>query len=176
MEWVLTLLVLHGAVGGLDVVLNHELVERLPARHDAVREQALHSAREALFAALFLALAWFAWHGAFSWLIVALVAAEVGVSAWDSVVEDRTRRLLPAERLMHVFLLVNLGAYIALLAPILYAWHFLPSGVDPAFHGWRTVLLTVLSCIAGAWSVRDALSYVQLRRFNQARTGPAIRQ
>src|SRR3954453_13193552 len=87
MGLVLTLLVLHGLLGGLDVVLNHELAERLPHRPGAAMEEALHAAREALFAALFLGLAWFEWHGAAAWLVAAVIACEVTVSTWDSVLE-----------------------------------------------------------------------------------------
>lgn len=163
MELVLTLLVLHGLLGGLDVVLNHEIAEGLPHRPGAALEEALHAAREALFAALFLALAWFEWHGAAAWLIAAIIASEVVVSTWDSVLEDRTRRLPPLERVLHIALLINLGAYVTLLAPHWLAWRAMPGAVVPVFHGWQSVALSLLGLAALAWCVRDALSSRRLR-------------
>lgn len=163
MDLVLTLLVLHGLLGGLDVLLNHEIAERLPHRPGAALEEALHAAREALFAALFLALAWFEWHGAAAWLVAAIVAAELVVSTWDSVLEDQTRRLPPLERVLHVALLINLGAYITLLAPHWLAWRAMPGAVVPAFHGWQSVALSLLGLAAIIWCVRDALSSRRLR-------------
>jgi len=175
MELVLTLLVLHGVLGGLDVVLNHELAERLPQRPDAALEEALHAAREALFAALFLGLAWFEWQGMAAWLVAAVIACEVTVSTWDSVLEDRTRCLPPLERVLHVALLINLGAYTVLLAPHWLAWRALPTAVVPVSHGWQSVALTALGLAAMAWCVRDALSSRRLRQATGLRSAMAGR-
>lgn len=163
MELVLTLLVLHGALGGLDVLFNHELAERLPHRQGAGMEEALHAAREALFAALFLGLAWFEWHGLAAWLVAAVIAGEVVVSTWDSVLEDRTRRLPALERVLHIALLINLGAYITLLVPHWLAWLAQQTAVVPVWHGWQTVALSALGLTAAAWSLRDGLSSRRLR-------------
>jgi hypothetical protein len=173
LERVLTLLVLHGALGGLDVLLNHEIAERLPHRQGAGREEALHAAREALFATLFLGLAWFEWRGAAAWFIAAVIACEVTVSTWDSVLEDQTRRLPPLERVLHTALLINLGAYITLLAPHWLAWRALPTAVTPAWHGWQTVALSALGMAAAAWCVRDALCSRRLRAL-PADAGPGL--
>jgi len=54
-------LIVHGVIGFLDVVINHEF----------------------LFAALFASLAWCEWHGAFVWWIEALFAGELLVTARD---------------------------------------------------------------------------------------------
>lgn len=164
MDMVLTLLVLHGLLGGLDVLFNHELAERLPHRPGAALEEALHAAREALFAALFLGLAWFEWRGAAAWLVAAVIACEVTVSTWDSVLEDQTRRLPPLERVLHIALLINLGAYTTLLASHGLAWRALPTAVAPVSHGWQSLMLTSLGLAAIAWCVRDALSSRRLRQ------------
>lgn len=168
MELVLSLLVLHGVLGGLDVLLNHELAEGLPRQPGAAMEEALHAAREALFAALFVGLAWFEWHGAAAWLVAAVIACEVMVSTWDSVLEDRTRRLPPLERVLHVALLINLGAYAVLLAPHWLAWLALPNAVVPVSNGWQSLALSALGLAALIWSVRDALSSRRLRQRPEA--------
>jgi len=176
MELVLWLLVLHGVLGGLDVLINHELAERLPHRPGAGLEEALHAAREALFASLFISLAWFEWHGLAAWCIVAIIGAELCVSTWDSVLEDQTRRLPPLERILHIALLINLGAYATLLAPILADWHADPSAVFPVWNGRQTVALTLLGLAAAAWCIRDARSSRRLSALPaQAAAGVASR-
>lgn len=69
-------LMLQGVLGGIDVILNHELLARLPRRADTGEEELLHSGREFVFAALFLSLAWYEWQGMLAWWIVALFLAE----------------------------------------------------------------------------------------------------
>lgn len=161
---VLSALIFHGLLGGIDVVLNHELSERLPQRLSAWQEQALHSAREALFALLFLGLAWFQWHGAWAWVIVALIAAELAVTLRDSVVEDRTRQLPVFERLLHAVLFINLGVYATLLAPHLWAWLHEPAALVSTNYGWPSYVLTLLGLLAVGWCLRDAVSYRRLRQ------------
>ena len=45
-------------LGALDNILHHEITERLPSKPSARRELALHSAREVIYAALFVIFAW----------------------------------------------------------------------------------------------------------------------
>jgi hypothetical protein len=153
-------LILHGVLGGLDVFINHEWLARLPARRDAVPEERLHSARELLFCLAFLSLAWFEWHGAAAWWIVLLFAGEVLVSAVDVVVEGEIRVLPRPERVLHLFLFMNLGVLIVLVGQALLAWSALPTAVVAVDHGWASRVLTVLGTGALIWSVRDAVSAV----------------
>lgn len=159
---VLVLLVFHGVLGGADVLINHELRERLPSRLSARPEQLLHGARELMFALIFGGLAWLEWGGLLVWLLVAIVLTEFSISLTDTLLEDRTRPLPALERSMHVVLLVNFGAYNALLVPVLMQWHDLPTGFRIVHHGILTWLLTALSLAALAWCVRDWLSYKSL--------------
>ncbi|MEC5159024.1 MULTISPECIES: hypothetical protein [unclassified Janthinobacterium] len=122
-------LILHGLIGAFDVLWNHELKERLPSQAWAAREQGLHCARESLFAALFIGLAWWQWHGAPVWLVAALVAAELGVTTRDAVVELRTRVLSVSEQLSHVLLYINLGVFLSLLVGQLRRWRGLPAAI-----------------------------------------------
>src|SRR5437667_152605 len=59
-----TLLAVQGALGAFDVLYHHELGERLPWRPSARGELALHGVRNALYAMIFLGLAWAEWRGA----------------------------------------------------------------------------------------------------------------
>lgn len=156
-------LLLHGVIGGLDVFLNHELLARLPAQPRAAREEALHSAREWIFFAVFLSLAWFEWHGAALWWIAALFLGELLVSARDVVIEGDCRVLPKAERVLHFLLFVNLGALLVLVGQAGAAWHALPTGLARADHGWASWALSAMALVALAWSVRDGVSAWRFR-------------
>lgn len=164
MTAVLCLLVLHGVVGGLDVILNHELIVRLPGRVWAKSEEALHGAREFLFAVIFGGLAWFEWHGAMAIVLGLVIASEYVVSFVDTLLEDKTRRLPLMERALHTILFINLGAYTALLIPRMYEWSGMPTGMRFTHHGMLSWVLTALSALSFAWSVRDTLSYFSLKK------------
>ena len=160
--WLPALLVAQGVVGGLDTLVNHEFIDGLPQRPMARTETGLHGVREAIYGALFLGFAWFAWHGALAALIGALLVAEAAVTAIDEVVENRIRVIPHNERAMHVFLLVNFGAILALMAPLLLEWGSLPTELSPAHHGWTTWALTALGIASALWAVRDLVAWRRL--------------
>lgn len=159
-------LMLHGVIGGLDVFVNHEWLARLPHLPQAVEEERLHSARECIFCALFVSLGWFEWHGAAVWWIVALLVGEVLVSARDMVVEGNTRVLPKAERVLHLFLFMNLGAVVVLAGQALLGWHALPAAVTAVDHGWASWMLSLMAAGSLAWAVRDAVSAAHLGHQN----------
>lgn len=157
-------LILHGVIGFLDVVINHEWLARLPSRRECALEEGLHSAREFLFAALFASLAWAEWHGSWAWWIVALFAAELLVSARDVVAEGELRALPPSEHLLHLFLFVNLGVLMSLAGQALLGWHALPAAVAPVDHGWASWVLTAMALGALGWALRDGIAALRLRQ------------
>ncbi|WP_338761101.1 hypothetical protein [Massilia sp. METH4] len=151
-------LLLHGLLAAVDVLLNHELLVRLPHRPGAASEEWLHSLRELVFAVLFVGLAWFAWHGAFAWIIGALLLGEVLISACDVAVEGAIRELPATERVIHLFLFMNLGAIVVLLGDTLLAWQALPTALVPVEPGWWSWGLTALAVPALGWAIRDGLA------------------
>jgi hypothetical protein len=165
---VLILLVFHGVLGGADVLINHELRERLPSRPSARPEQALHSARELVFAVIFGGLAWLQWGGLLVWALVAILLLEFSISLTDTLLEDRTRPLSALERTMHVVLFINFGAYNALLVSVLMEWKTLPTGFEVVHHGAPAWALTALSLASLTWCIRDWISYKNLGRFIQS--------
>ena len=158
------LLLAQGVMGGIDTLLNHELVERLPRRTSAGRELGWHALRELNYGMLFAGLAWFEWHGLAALAVAFLLAAEVVVTAVDEAVENRTRVLPQGERVLHVFLTLNLGLLIAVLAPTLWGWGGLPTGLEAADHGAYAWALSALSIAAFGWAVRDTLAWRRLGR------------
>ena len=161
----LSLITVQAFLGGVDNLWHHEITERLPARRGAACELSLHASRELIYAFVFLALAWFRWQGVWALLLGAVFALEVVITLADFVVEDKTRRLPPFERVLHTVLAINFGAGLMLLVPILAAWWDLPTAVvvAPAPGGFAPVL-TALGVGVFAWSVRNALAVLQLRR------------
>jgi uncharacterized protein len=163
-DWLPLLLVFQGVLGAIDTFVNHEFLEALPHRRAARRELALHAAREAVYAALFLGFAWLAWLGAFAAVIGALLAAEVAITLADELVENRIRVLPQNERALHVLLTLNFGAIIALAVPALLDWGSNPTELAPAHHGSMSWALTLFGVASAAWSVRDAVAALNFSR------------
>jgi hypothetical protein len=163
-------LVAQAVLGGIDTLLNHELIEKLPRRVSARREIGLHSLREATYGALFLGLGWFEWHGGFALAVAALLVLEIGVTATDEFVENRTRVLPQNERVLHVFLTLNYGVIVALLVPLLLDWSAQAAGIRPIHGGWTSWALTFFGASSLAWSLRDVLAW---RRLCAAAAGSA---
>ena len=124
MTTVFILLACQIALGAFDSLWHHEMQERLPSRRGARHEVALHGARELIYAAVFVALAWYDWHGLWSWCFAFVLGIEVVITLADFVIEDRTRRLPQLERVLHTVLALNYGAFIAMLSPVLVALPF----------------------------------------------------
>lgn len=154
---------LHGAIGGADVILNHELIAKLPRQRWALTEQYFHTLRELAFAMIFTGLAWFAWHGWFVAAVVLLFGLELWISTMDTIVEWNTRKLPWTERVMHVGLFVNFGVVLALLTQELFTWAAMPTAPVRVDYGWASWVLTAMGIGSLGWAVRDALSIPRLR-------------
>lgn len=164
MTALLTLLTVQAVLGGIDNLWHHEIRERLPAKRSATHELSLHAAREFIYALVFLALAWSEWHGGWALVLAALVLVEIPITLADFVVEDRTRRLPPLERVLHGVLAINFGIVLAALAPVLNGWWSLPTAMIPANHGGFSWLFTVFAAGLFAWSMRNWLAVLRHAR------------
>jgi hypothetical protein len=157
-------LLLHGVIGGMDVILNHELLARLPSSPTAGPEQRMHALRELLFAAIFVSLAWFEWHGPLAWWIVALFAGELLVSARDVVIEGDTRVLPVPERILHLFLFMNLGVLLLLVGSAVLEWLAAPGALVRTGFGWASWVMSLFALLSLGWAVRDGINVLQRRR------------
>jgi len=162
------LLVAQGVMGGVDTLLNHEIIAKLPRQVSARREIGLHAMRELNYAALFIGVGWFDWNGAMAYVIGALLLLEVGITANDEFVENRTRVLPQNERVLHVFLTLNYGLILALIAPTLVRWGYQPTGIARAPQGWTSWALLALGVASVAWAVRDFIAWRRLTRLAAA--------
>jgi uncharacterized protein (TIGR01777 family) len=164
MELLFTLITVQTLLGALDNLWHHEITERLPSKRSASDELTLHATREALYGFVFIALAWFAWHGWWAVLLAGVFAIEIVITIADFLVEDRTRRLPRFERVLHTVLAVNYGVVLAVLAPILFAWWSAPTAIVPVHHGAMSWVFTMFAIGVVAWSVRNAVAVLRHRR------------
>ena len=164
MNAVFAILSIQALLGAFDNLWHHELEAKLPQRISARYELVLHAAREAIYAVLFLGLAWVRWEGEWAWVLVGLLAVEIVITLADFIEEDLTRRLPKLERVLHTILAVSYGAFVAALAPTLIEWAGAPTGLPSVDHGWVSLLFTLYAAGVGAWSVRNWIAVVRLHR------------
>lgn len=168
MTLVFTLLSIQALLGAFDNFWHHELHAALPSRPSARRELALHAWREACYACLFLALAWWRWQGAWALLPAAVLAAEAVITIADFLEEDRSRRLPPLERGLHTVLTIGYGVIVAVLARLFAGWFAAPTGVVPEPHGAWSALFTSCAVAVALWGLRNALAVRALGRRPEA--------
>lgn len=145
-------------MGGFDTLVHHEGSERLAWRASQKTELRLHGVRNFFYAVIFICFAWLEPHGAFTIALAAILTIEVLITLWDFVEEDMTRKLPATERINHTLLALNYGAILALAAPYLWAWSFLPSAIIPVSYGWWSVMATLSALGVGLFSARDLLA------------------
>lgn len=164
MSLVLALLSAQALLGAFDHVWNHEIKEHLPTKRSAAAEIALHCARDFIYALVFLQFAWFQPHGAWAVVLATSLAIEIVITLSDFVVEDRTRRLSPAERILHTVLAINFGMVLITFAPILRHWWSLPTGFEPVALEPYSRIFTLFAVGATAFGIRNAVAALKLRR------------
>jgi phosphatidylglycerophosphate synthase len=165
----LWLLAIQGAFGAFDTIYYHEWRARLPALPGARPELRLHALRALIYAVLFALLPRFEWHGAWAYLLAALLAAEVCITLRDFVVEDRVRQVLggvfAGERVTHALMAIIYGAMLANLLPALDVWRREATALVPHAGGvpselvWLLTLMAVGVALSGA---RDAYAALGL--------------
>jgi len=164
MTWVFALILLQTLLGGFDNLWHHEITERLPTKRSASGELALHATRELIYSVVLLLLAWFELRGAWICLLVALLGLEIVITLADFVLEDRTRRLPPLERVLHTILAINFGVVLAALTPTLITWWSLPTQLAPTSHGVYSWLFSIVATGTFLWSIRNTIAVMRLRR------------
>lgn len=164
MEAALVLLGIQGVLGAYDNFRNHEFHEGLPHKSSQHFELLLHSARQAFYLVLFPTMAWLAWHGWLAYVFGAVIAAEIAITCWDFVEEDRTRRLSANERTLHTILTLNYGAFLALLVPVLIDWSKQPTGLEFVNRGFWSWLMTIYSLGVLAFGIREFSSGIAMWR------------
>ena len=165
-------ILLQMALGAFDTLYHHELTERLAWRPAQAAEVRLHGVRNLAYAVLFAAIGWSRPQGGFAWAVIALLLAEMLITAWDFVEEDRTRRLPATERVTHLLLTLNYGVVLALLVPVLAQWAALPAALAPAYYGpWSWLCVIGGAAVAGA-GLRDLAAAGRAARLGATDAAP----
>lgn len=112
------------ALGGTDIVLYHMASHGIRSHPDSKIELVFHGLRGPTYAFLFGCVPNFAFHGAFFWLLAAVLLFDVAISVADFWVESASRQFLgglpSGEYVLHMIIAMFFGAFvfsIALLAP-----------------------------------------------------------
>jgi hypothetical protein len=161
---VIILLIIQGAIGAFDVFYNHEWDAQLPKQPSAKLELKIHSIRSMLYAFVFLGIAWFEWHGSWVFAFGGLLLIEIFLTLWDFVIEDKTRKLSPVERVVHTVLAMNGGAYVGFMVYIFVEnWIKQPTALHPVSYGWSSWILTVYAVGVFLSGVREGLASRNLK-------------
>jgi hypothetical protein len=62
------------------------------------------------------------------------------------------------ERILHLFLFMNLGVLLLLVGSALLGWSDAPTGLARVDYGSASWLLTVFALLSLGWAVRDGLN------------------
>ncbi|MGJ8611872.1 MAG: hypothetical protein ACSHWY_12295, partial [Octadecabacter sp.] len=154
-------------MGAFDTLVHHEGTERLAWRASQKHELRLHGVRNFFYAVIFMSFAWLEPHGIYTIILATILTVEVLITLWDFVEEDLTRKLPATERINHTLLALNYGAILALAAPYLWAWAFLPNAVVPISYGWWSVMATGSAIGVGIFSARDLLAAARSDRLDR---------
>jgi uncharacterized protein len=170
---VLDLIIAQALLGAFDTLYHHELRAALPQQPSAALELKIHAGRSFVYGVLFVGLAWLVWGGVWLLLLAGMLLTEVVLTLWDFLVEDRSRILPPAERVLHTIMALNGGAAFALLCLFAPLWWKLASRLRFTTHGWQSLVLSVFAVGVVASALRDARAGSALRR--RGRRTPDIR-
>lgn len=152
------LFAVQAALGFADIVLHHELTQRLAWRPTAATELKLHGLRNLLYVVIYLFLGWTIPGGWWVAIIGAVFLAEVVITFWDWVEEDANRALPASERTIHGILTINFGVILALLAPTLWDWWTAPTSLHGTSYGLWSWAASLFALVAGAFGVKDLLA------------------
>jgi hypothetical protein len=164
---VLDLIIAQGIMGTFDTLYHHELRAALPQQPSAALELKIHAGRSMVYGLLFAGLAWLIWGGVWLFLLAAMLLTEVVLTLWDFLVEDRSRILPPAERVLHTLMALNGGAAFALLCLFAPLWWRLPTRLQFTTHGWQSLVMSVFAVGVAVSAIRDARAGSALRQRGQ---------
>ncbi len=152
------ILMVQACLGAFDTLYYHEYKLKLTHDADNAFELRLHALRDFLYTAIIGSLGWVTWHGVWAYLLLACLAAEIVITLFDFVEEDRVRKLPPGERVMHSVMGIVYGAFLAYVVPEIWRWRELPSGFGTAYHGFPGWVLSVIAIGVFLSGVRDFMA------------------
>jgi hypothetical protein len=161
MNTAIWLLFVQALLGAFDTLYYHEYRLRLPHGHGTTTELRLHASRDFAYAIIIGTLGFVTWNGVLAWVLFALLAAEIVITLWDFIEEDRIRKLPAGERAMHAVMGIVYGAFLAYLIPEMLQWSRLPAGWGASYHGFPAWVLSGLAVGVFLSGVRDAVASIR---------------
>jgi hypothetical protein len=155
MRTAIWLLLVQASLGAFDTLYYHEYRLRLAHSAHTRMELRLHASRDFAYAIIIGSLGFVTWQGVFTWVLLGLLFAEICITIWDFIEEDKVRRLPAGERAMHAIMGIVYGAFLAFLIPQMIEWSRLASGFGPSYHGFPAWMLLLLAAGVLASGVRD---------------------
>jgi phosphatidylglycerophosphate synthase len=169
MTTALWLLLAQGALGAFDTIYYHEWRAHLAAGGKHARpELVLHAVRDFIYALLFGTLGIIAWQGVWAIFLLLLIAAEIGITVADFIVEDKVRAPLggvfSGERATHTLMAIIYGGMLAHLLPVVLQDAGLETGfVRRTATPELKIALLVMSAGVFASGVRDLCAAANVR-------------
>ena len=117
MRTAIWLLLLQASLGAFDTLYYHEYRLQLAHGVHTRVELRLHGSRDFAYAIIIGSLGFVTWRGALAWGLLGLLLAEICITLWDFIEEDKIRRLPAGERAMHAIMGIVYGAFLAFLIP-----------------------------------------------------------
>ena len=155
MKIAIWILLVQASLGAFDTLYYHEYKLNLPHGDHTQTELKLHAVRDFCYAIIIASLGFLTWNGLWAWLLGAILAAEIVITLWDFVEEDKVRKLPAGERCMHALMGIVYGAFLAYLVPDMIRWSSLPTGWGPSYHGIPAWLLSLIAFGVFVSGVRD---------------------
>lgn len=155
MKIAIWLLLVQASLGAFDTLYYHEYKLKLAHGDHTHLELRLHALRDFAYAIIIGTLGWSTWHGALAWVLGGLLLAEIVITLWDFIEEDKVRKLPPGERAMHAIMGIVYGAFLAYLVPELIRWSELPTGWGSAYHGIPAWILSLIALGVFISGIRD---------------------
>ncbi len=159
----LYLLLAQGLLGAFDTLWYHEYKQQLPRNASAKIELRLHASRDFAYAVVFGSLAWMLWLGSWAWLFLAILVFEIGITLWDFIEEDISRRLPAGERVMHTIMAIIYGAFLAKLLPEVFQWTSQNTELLFVDRGVLSWILTVFAIGVFLSGIRDVVASFRMR-------------
>lgn len=163
MDIAIWLLLVQASLGAFDTLYYHEYKLRLPHGDHTQTELRLHAARDFAYAVIISTLGFVTWHGVWTWVLAALLLAEIVITLWDFIEEDKVRKLPPGERAMHAVMGIVYGAFLAYLVPEMIGWSSHDTGFGAKYHGFPAWMLSVIAAGVFVSGVRDLLASLKKR-------------
>jgi hypothetical protein len=160
MRTAIWLLLLQASLGAFDTLYYHEYKLRLAHDHHNKIELRLHASRDFAYAIIIGSLGFVTWNGPLAWILFALLGAEICITLWDFIEEDKIRKLPAGERAMHAIMGIVYGAFLAYLVPEMLHWTQLPLGFGPSYHGFPAWMLLIIATGVFLSGVRDLIAGV----------------